>query len=253
MQQRCHIAMVEMTTLSHPADEDKGVKLAAGFPQPEIERLSACLVRLLPNLRRDEVAITGGVAIQIGMAQLGCKGSRAVIADLDMVASSLDAVSPDVVAAFLVSHYHVVQPGVPKFLLQLVDPVTRIRLDIYPDLIGSLARSKLVKIGVRLVRTLALEDILEHKLLTLSKASPTNPVDPKHADDACALGRLFQRTIPAVRHDSLVKDVYGIDDPYCRRCELSSNPRFPLAPKDRIFDLLGWMRPPGAKSVEPVD
>ena len=84
---------------------------------------------------------------------------------------------------------------------------------------------------------------VSHKLLTISKASPSNPVDPKHANDAYALGKLLQRRIPAVAHGSLVEDVYGIDgDVRCRRCELSSSARFPLAPKDQIFSLLGWTR-----------
>jgi hypothetical protein len=30
------------------------------------------------------------------------------------------------------------------------------------------------------------------------------------------------------------------EDVACRRCELSQNPGFPLAPKDQIIDLLGW-------------
>jgi hypothetical protein len=199
------------------AAEHPSVPLGAGFPHAEMERLSACLARLLP---------------------------REAIADLDMVAGSLGAVSANVVEDFLVSHYHVVQPGVPKFMVQLVDPVTRIRVDIFPDLVGSLTRSSRVKIGKHLPRMLALEDVFEHKLLTISKASPTNPIDPKHADDAYALGKLLQRSIPAVAHGSLIKDVYGTDDLGCGRCELSSSASFPLAPTNEIFRLLGWTHAP---------
>jgi hypothetical protein len=196
----------------------------------------------MPHLRRDDVAMTGGVAIQLGMAELARAGSRSVIADLDLVAGSLDAVVSSVAHDFLVSHYHVVQPGVVKFMVQLVDPVSRIRVDVFPDLVGSLMRAREVKVGAQLVRILTLEDILEHKLLTISKASPGSPVDPKHAHDAYALGELLGRSIPAVADGSLVEDVYGIDEDFCRRCQLSSSPRFPLAPKDQIFSLLGWTR-----------
>lgn len=206
-----------------------------------LERLATCLERLMPHLLQNDVAITGGVAIQFGMAETGCTGSRRTLADLDFVASSVEAVGPSASETFLVSHYHVVKTGVPKFMVQLVDPVSRIRIDVFPDLVGSLARTKTVRIGTRYVKMLALEDVLEHKLLTISKASPTAPVDPKHAHDAYALGHLLGRAIPAVALDSLVKDVYGIDaDLSCRRCELSRNARFPLAPKGEIFDLLGW-------------
>jgi hypothetical protein len=206
-----------------------------------MDRLSACLAKLKPHLRVDDVAITGGVAIQFGMIELGRDGSRETIADLDLVAGSLDAVAPSATDAFLVSHYHVVQPGVPKFMIQLVDPVTRIRVDVFPDLVGSLGRAKAVRVGLESAKMLALEDILEHKLLTISKASPINPVDPKHVRDAYALAKLFNRVVPAVADDSLAEDVYGGDaDIRCRRCKLSSSPHFPLAPKDQIFSLLSW-------------
>lgn len=230
------------TQLQRAVDADDGVPSAPGFPPAEMERLAACLGRLLPHLRANDVAIAGGVAIQIAMAERGRQGSRAAIADLDLVAGSLEAVSSNVAEDLLVSHYHVVQPGVPKFMVQLVDPVTRIRVDIFPDLVGSLARTSEVRIGGRLTRLLALEDILEHKLLAISKASPTHPIDPKHAADAYALGELLRRNIPAVAHGSLLKDVYGTDaDLACRRCELSSRAGFPLAPKHDIFRLLGYV------------
>ena len=210
-----------------------------------VRRLSTCLSRLIPHVRQSEVAITGGVVLQFGMAHLGVKRRGGTIADLDLVVSSVDAVAPSVSGAFLVSHYHVVRPGVPKFMVQLVDPVSRMRVDIFPDLVGSLARARTVQIETQSVKMLAFEDVLEHKLLTLSKASPRNPVDPKHADDAYALGKLLGRAIPVVAPESLAEDVYGIDaDLFCPRCQLSLDSRFPLAPKDRIFSLLGWTRQP---------
>jgi hypothetical protein len=243
------IAAIDVDTPLRSATMDDSVPCAAGFSDSEVDRLSACLTRLMPHLRRDDVAITGGVAIQLGMAEFGRAGSRKVIADLDLVASSIDAVLSSVAGAFLVSHYHVVQPGVPKFMVQLVDPVSRIRVDVFPDLVGSLMRARVVKAGAQLVRMLALKNILEHKLLTISKASPGSPVDMKHAHDAYALGKLFGCSIPTVADGSLVEEVYGIDEDFCRRCELSSSPRFPLAPKDQIFSLLGGR---GTTSVPTV-
>jgi hypothetical protein len=217
------------------------VPLAEGFDLSEMDRLSTCLARLLPHLSYDDVAITGGVAIQFGMAERGRNGARQAIADLDLVAGTIDAVAPSVCGAFLVSHYHVTQPGVPKFIVQLVDSVSRIRVDVFPDLVDSLSRARAAKVGARWVKMLALEDILEHKLLTISKASPISPVDPKHVHDAYLLGDLLNCSVPTVADDSLVEDVYGNnEDVECRRCELSRSPLFPLAPKDQIFRLLGY-------------
>jgi hypothetical protein len=55
----------------------------SGWPADETERLSGCLGRLLRHVRRDDFAITGGVAIQCGLAALGCSSWRTSIADLD--------------------------------------------------------------------------------------------------------------------------------------------------------------------------
>jgi hypothetical protein len=215
--------------------------LTVAFSTLEIDRLCGCLSRLLPHLRRDQVAITGGVAIQLGLAAAGRSGSRESIADIDFAASGLDAVSDSVSSSFLVSHYHVPQPGVPKFMIQLVDPVSRMRVDIFPDLVASLAHARRFTIGDQSPNVLDLQSILNHKLLTLSKASNANPVDPKHYRDARALASFFGREMPPVPDSALAKDVYGIEaDVECRRCALSRNPGFPLAPKHRIFNLLGY-------------
>ena len=216
--------------------------MTVGFSVSEMERLSGCLARLMPHVRRGEIAITGGVAIQLGLP--GHPDSRETIADLDLVASRLDAVAATVSVEFLVSHYHVPQPDVPKFMIQLVDPVSRIRVDIFPDLVGSLKHARRFTIGDHSVNVLSLQSILDHKLLTVSKASASRPVDPKHDRDARALGAILCREIPPAPPGALVKDVYGIgEDLECRRCQLSHNPGFPLAPKHKIFDLLGWRNP----------
>ena len=86
--------------------------------------LSGCLGRLMPHVHRDGIAIAGGVAMQLGMVRLGGRKIRDTIADLDLVAISIDAIRPGVVEQFLVSHYHAVGPGVPKFMIQLVDPAS---------------------------------------------------------------------------------------------------------------------------------
>jgi hypothetical protein len=223
-----------------------------GFSDAEAGRLSACLARLLPHLRQSDVAITGGVAIQAGMAMRGRAGPRKTVADLDMVATTIDAVSSGVADTFLVSHYHSLRPGVPKFMVQLVDPDTRIRVDIFPDLVGSLQRASLVEIGPTRVRCLALVDIFAHKLLTMASASPARTIDPKHVADATLLGEVLQRSVPAIEPHSLAKDVYGgAADDYCERCELSRSEGFPLAPKEEIFRLLGWRgHPTGRAAVE---
>jgi len=110
------------------------------------------------------------------------------VADLDFVATSLEAVSSSVVGQCLVSHYHVERPGVPKFMIQLVDPESRIRIDVFPDLVGSIADARATEIGEHRMQVLPLEKIFEHKVQTLVRASPAAPIDPKHVRDALRLG-----------------------------------------------------------------
>jgi len=226
--------------------------MISGFSRTEMERLAGCLGRLLPHVRRESIAITGGVAMQLAMAGQCRPGLRSEIADLDLVASSLEAVNPSVLRQCLLSHYHVVRPGVPKFMVQLVDRQSRIRVDIFPDLVGSIAEASEISIGEHRVQVLALQRVLEHKLLTVSRASRATPIDPKHVRDAIALADLLESQVPDVPSEGLAPDMYGGDaDLACRRCELSAHPDWPLAPKDRIFETLGWDQQPNIK-MEPT-
>jgi hypothetical protein len=160
-----------------------------------------------------------------------------------LISTRLGSVLETVSSSFLISHYHVPQPGVPKSIIQLVDSVSRMRIDIFPDLVGSLSRARRFTIGEQVVNLLDLQSILDHKLLTVSKASQTgSAVDPKHDLDARAMGAILHREVPVVPADLLVEDVYGGDvDLVCQRCESSRTSAFPLAPKNRIFDLLGYV------------
>lgn len=203
--------------------------------------MSGCLGRLMPHVRRDGIAITGGVAMQLGMARCGARKIRETISDLDLVAVSIDAIEASVAEQFLVSHYHAVRPGISKFMIQLVDPGSNIRVDIFPDLAGSLADSHVTMIGEHWIRILPLQRIFEHTLLTLSRASGSAPIDPKHVRDAKILGGLLDRPVPDVEPQALAPDVHGGEaDRCCERCELSTHPNWPLAQKDRIFEILGW-------------
>jgi len=186
--------------------------------------------------------------MQMGLAALGRPVVRHHVADLDLVATSLDAVRSSVVDRFLVSHYHVVRPGVPKFMIQLVDPESRIRIDVFSDLAGSIADARATHIGKHRMPVLPLNRIFEHKIQTLGRASPAAPIDPKHVQDALTLGAVLSRPVPEVAAAAVVPDVYGIDaDWSCNRCAVSLHPAWPLAPKERIFQLLGWQGQPNIR------
>src|SRR5215472_16271374 len=98
------------------------------FEPPDLERLSASFSRLLPHADLTALALTGGVAIEIHCREAATTSGRMRIADVDFVAASVDAIAPSVSRSLLVSHFHLPQPGYPNFMVQLVDPETRLRI-----------------------------------------------------------------------------------------------------------------------------
>jgi len=223
--------------------------MMVGFSRIEIARLAGCLDRLTPHLCMDRIALTGGVGMQVGLAALGHQGLRHQVADLDLVATSLEAVHSSVVDRFLISHYHVVGPGVPKFMIQLVDPESCIRIDVFPDLAGSVAEARTTDIGHHRVPVLPLNRIFEHKIQTLVRALPDAPIDPKHVQDALSLGAVLSRPVPGIAAAAVAPDVYGVDaDGLCNRCALSLDPAWPLAARERIFDVLKWQSEPNIRA-----
>ena len=196
-----------------------------------MRRLESCLARLLPHLVGDDVALTGGIALAVHLPT-----SRATVADVDFVARRMSAVSPSVARDFLVSHFHVVQPGVPKALVQLVDPVTRLRIDVFADLAGAVARARRTTVAGAALLVVGAADLLAHKLQLLGK-----PVDEKHWRDAVALAGLCAAP-PPPRPAAFAPDRYSTDLALdCDRCARSRSPDFPLAPKLAIFEQLGYV------------
>jgi len=212
----------------------------SAFESIDVQRLSATLSRLLPHTDRSAIALTGGVAIQIHCHEAGVSCGRTAIADVDFVAGSVDAIAPSVAASLLVSHFHLPHPGYPKFMVQVVDPETRLRIDVFPDLVGSIARAHERMLAGHRLRVLDAHSILDHKVQGMSRASDARPIDEKHPRDAMILGALCGRHVHPLPPESTTKDVYGMDLTPCPRCEVSRRPEFVVAPRQRIFEILGY-------------
>ena len=211
------------------------------FSAGDSARLHHCLTRLLRHLRVDDFAVTGGVAVEMHLAAAGRPGIRSTLGDLDAIARDVDALPPTLTGDFLVSHRHVAGPGVPKSLLQLVDPVTRLRVDCFPDVGGDVAAATRMTFGRSEVRVATAATLLQHKTRTIRKASANDPVDPKHVRDAVALARLCGLPAPSVPL-YIAPATYGTDvEATCSRCERTRSDAFPLAPKRAILALLGYV------------
>ncbi len=205
------------------------------------QRLGVCLRRLHRHLDLDAVALTGGAAIEVHLARLNLPGRPRPLNDVDLVACSRAAISPGVTSDFLVSHFHVPHPGYSKFLVQLVDPDSRTRVDIFPGRSDVIERAEWHHVSGIRVRVLGTDAVLDHKMEVLAGATRERPVDGKHFDDAVLLARLSGREIGERPVAVLCREEY-LTDPHarCARCECSVDAAFPLAPKERILDILGY-------------
>jgi hypothetical protein len=213
---------------------------AALFDAEDLQHLAATLDRFLPHVDPSAIALTGGVAIHLHCLEAGICSGRTRIADVDFVATSVDAVAASVGAGLLVSHFHLPHPGYPKFMLQMVDPDTRLRLDVFPDLAGSIPRASERTIAGRRLLVLDARSILDHKAQGVARASASRPIDEKHARDAIVLGALCSRQIEPPPPEALTREIYGKDLTPCPRCEVSRAAGFAVASRERIFEILGY-------------
>jgi hypothetical protein len=202
------------------------------------------LARLAPYLALTRVALTGSVAIDLhlGGASRRRRPRGQPRGDLDLIAESAEVVSPGVLTDFLLSHYHLPHDGYSKFLVQLVDPVTGVRVDVFPDSLGLLPKSERRDLDGVSVPVLDPHALLAHKLALLSSASPDHTVEAKHHQDAVLLARRWGEPPPHVPRSVLGRSSHSRDvTATCARCAASRRPEFPLAPKTRIFDILGYV------------
>jgi hypothetical protein len=212
------------------------------FGVSELARFDRCLGRLLPYFGSAGIALTGGIAVEHHLSSAGRPGTRERIADLDFVARHVEGVRPGVAREFLVSHYHRPRAGgKPKALLQLVDAREGLRIDIFPETHDALSRARLATVGGTQLLILNAGSIFEHKLATIRKATPEDPVDPKHARDVRALAELGGYALPALDFPEKPAVMCADVDAACPRCDASRDPDFPLASKRDVFAVLGYV------------
>jgi hypothetical protein len=216
--------------------------LVVTFDDDGAERLGTCLRRLEPHVDVDAIALAGSVAIEVHLATQNLPRIRPVLTDVDFVATKAEVVSAHVTTAFMVSHFHRPYLGYSKFMVQLVDRESRLRVDVFPGRADLIQRATRHVVGGVCLRVLDLDAVLDHKLTILAGASELRPIDRKHYDDMQLLGRLLSRQVGGLPESVLCRELYSTDTAArCPRCERSFDSAFPLAPKQRIFDALGYV------------
>jgi len=231
--------------------------------------------RLAETLRRTcdgaiaPVLIVGSIALRYHLNRHGCAPLHRPLHDLDLAVSDVESLPPVEGEALLVSHYHPdsATSGTGRLLLQLVDPETALRIDIFHALPGAFHRASPLGHCSPHIFVACIEDVLVRSILVLGAQIESGSVEFKHVETIQRLSDIVKMekadqlwaTIDqgvwpgsireAIEHaGSVLQDhpsLYGVlqygrlDDPPCDQCLWTD--RYPLAEKHRIFEILGYI------------
>lgn len=118
-------------------------------------------------------ALTGGFAFEIHADRLGLQPSVRPLNDIDFVVSAFDSIPETLADEFLFRHVHPFDPP-GKTLLQLVDPESALRIDVFRACGQTMRRAS----GV-----VSLEDLVARAARLLLDLADGVPVASKHARD----------------------------------------------------------------------
>lgn len=238
--------------------------LVRGFKMVELKRVETLLEKLLQYIDTDKMAIVGGLAIQYLISRAGIKHTTRRFNDLDIMLKTAGAISPNVVKNFLIYHYHPTKKN--SFFIAVVDPVLRIKVDIF-DWDPPLEDYIVVKFGNYKLKMRSPEDQLVKTVFDLQRISVEKKVDPKQFLDATLLMKIanlksadnlwkkrnfsdypgsivvaYERanTI-AKEHPDWIKE-YPFKKPKPFLCpECKNTNKFKIAPMKQIYEILGYV------------
>ena len=235
------------------------------FYQKDAARRLSRTLGLLARHKVSRWALTGGIAIELHLRQIGAAPLVRPLHDLDFIASSFDCL-PVSLGDFVISrHVHPHDPPA-KTMLQAVAPDTSVRIDVFRAYGSEMKRAQKIELAQSLFQIVAFEDLVARHarlccdllrgqnlapkyardfLRMLDFAKPwkienvweehRKPDDPKSFREAAAL----LREAIVERADLLIPPVYSTDvDEVCPRCE--STVAFRLADSRQVFRLLGY-------------
>lgn len=158
----------------------KETTLTSGFASDEANRIDSCLQKLLPHLKEDQITLVGGLAIRYLLTKAGIDYPNREFNDLDLMAQSASVVLPTVAQDFLIYHYH---PQIKdNFYIVLVDPETKIKIDIFDNNPVAL-ETVVVPYQGRELRLRSIEDQLTKTVFDIQRISKEKKVDPKQFSD----------------------------------------------------------------------
>ena len=146
--------------------------------EPEVRRVATCLDRLR-HCGVTEWALTGGLAVELRLAERGGQVEPRALNDLDFVTASFDSVPNSLGVEFLVRHVHPFDPP-DKLIAQFVSSDLALRVDVFrthPEVMNR------VQMGWGAMPVLSLSDLAARAARLTLPLARRQPVLAKHAGD----------------------------------------------------------------------
>ncbi len=252
--------------------------LIKAFLPEDQDRVAATLDDLLPKIIGDYTFV-GGLAIRYNLLREGEKIDRP-FNDLDLIARGPESFNAELTEKFLVHHFHVDGPQT-DFRFVFVHKSTGVKVDVFhwkpKDPRTMMVRYLSPRHGEIMVSLQSLSTQFAVTVFDLETMRQRGPVDPKQLDDAEAMepfvmgpaanitwGQLFHGN-PALtlsealeaaemrvasQPKSFRKEPWKSQDTSyrCAKCTYS-NVFWPIAPMERVYDLLGYVEIDGENVI----
>jgi len=215
----------------------------------------------------EPVVITGGIATAWHLLQNNQLKEKIHLNDIDIVVEDLSCLRDSLRRDFLIRHFHPFREK-GKILIMLVDEEHRTRIDVFTPTTSSLTE-RLTNVTARdgPLRLVSTEDLLAKVLSIVTSVTQGKSVEPKHFEHfhslyAIADLGMVQTIWREYRKENQSKDFVEAAEEVRR--SVTSNPEllrascysqdlhqacswchesemFPLAPRPKIYDLLGYV------------
>lgn len=243
---------------------NKETDLVLGFTDEGNKTAVGILERLMPHFIAGNLVIVGGLATTHHLLSRGITSTQRSFNDLDIMIKDPAEMKPSITDEFLIYHYHPLKGT--SFYILLVDPQTRVKIDVF-DYDPPPVQPEVVQVAGYSVPIRGVEDQFTKTLFDLMRITTPHRTDPKQFSDARLLMQIADleraQQIWAKRYSSIYsfsiaeamsKAEEGrlkypdrvFEHPY-RRSEIytcgecKEVPGFPITPMERIYDLLGYV------------
>ena len=235
------------------------------FNAGDVKKCQSVLEKVVSHIQQP--VLTGSLALNCHLAIRNLLVEKTSFNDLDLVVLQEAELTSSITKDFWVAHYH---PGQKRgrILLQLVEKSTLLRVDIFTTFSASF-KNRLVNVTINntACRLIATEDLVARLLSILGGVLQDEHIDPKYLQRFYALEPLVNEVIindvwreyrkGYMPHDyfeasiliqkNLREHPERLKEPtynqniyeLCTSCQVSEE--FPLVPRDKLFEMLGYV------------